>query len=412
MRAALFLSIALAAGMAAAPAAAVAPAPWTTVWLSPTFPLTPNKIPMDMRSYDGQTVRQTLRLGAATGRIRVKLTNELNPAALAFGAVRIARLDAAGAAIPGSERILTFSGREGGLIPPGAPLYSDPVDFPAPALGVVAISVYYPGPATPAAHLSRVEVAPGDQTARPALADARTARAPALASEIDAALGPDPARRVVVAFGDSITEGAGSTPGAFKSWPDQFADRLAGLPEGRHVVVLNAGISGNRLLHDGAGPNALARFDRDALDAPGVTDVILLEGVNDIGWGSEPAHQDEQVGVDALIAADRQLAERAHGRGVRIWAGLLTPYEGAVYYDPAGETKREALNRWIRGGGAFDGVIDFDAAVRDPADPLRYRPADDHGDHLHPSDEGYRVMAQTIDPALFATGAPHPAARP
>jgi lysophospholipase L1-like esterase len=404
MRKPLFLVTALGLGLfATAHAAPAGPdRPWLAAWVSSTVEAIPAKIPTDVRDYVGQTVRQTLRLEAAGSRVRVVLTNELGKEPVHVGDAHFALCDREGTLLPGTDRPLTFSGRKDVVIPPGAPLLSDPVELHVPAFAEAAVSVYYPEAARPAAHLSRVFLSgPGDHAADAAFAGAEAKRGPALASRVEVI--PDAARRVVVAVGDSITEGAGATPNAHMDWPEQFALRLAKSPGGGRWSVVNAGISGGRLLHDGggAGPNTLARYDRDVLDVPGVTDVILLEGINDIGWGTQPQGAGETVSAEDVIAADRQLIARAHARGVKVYGATLLPYEGASYYDLNGEKKREAVNAFIR-SGAFDGVIDFEAVIKDPADPLRYRPAFDHGDHLHPSDAGYSAMADAIPLDLFA----------
>jgi lysophospholipase L1-like esterase len=387
------LSAAVAALTLTAAPAFAADQPWIAAWTSPTFPAIPVKIAKDVRAYVDQTVRQVLRVETDGTRLRVKLTNELGTTEIKVGAVHVALSDAEGVVDPATDRVLTFSGSRDALLRPGAPLYSDPVEMKVPAFTHVAVSIWYPEAATPAAHLSNVLISgPGDVGAQAVMPDARQARAPAIASEIDVQGGH--ARHVLVAVGDSITEGAGSTPGADKGWPEQFAVRLAAEPAGRCWSVVNAGISGNRILHDGAGPNLLARFDRDVLDTPGVADVVLLEGINDIGWGDRP---DNLASADELIAAYKQLILRAHARGLKIYAGTLTPFEGAVYYTASGEAKRRAVNDWIRHSGAFDGVIEFESAVWDPAHPTRYLAAAEHGDHLHPSDEGYRRMAEAVN---------------
>ena len=189
-----------------------------------------------------------------------------------------------------------------------------------------------------------------------------------------------------------------STENGFRSWPDRLAERLAA--NGKWSVV-NVGIGGNRLLRYGAGPNALARFDRDVLSVPGVKTVILLEGINDIGRGFFPANSTEPVTAEALEAADKQIIARAHARGIRVIGATLTPYEGAFYYDPRGEVVREALNRWILTGGAFDGVVDFAAATADPAHPTSFRTGFNLSDHLHPNDDGYQAMGDAIDLKLI-----------
>jgi lysophospholipase L1-like esterase len=242
---------------------------------------------------------------------------------------------------------------------------------------------------------------PGDFTAKADIADALKQPSWYWLAGVDVTAPKE--TRAVVAFGDSITDGARSTVDANRSWPSVLAQRLFA----RHghpprLAVLNAGISGNRILHDVMGSNALARFDRDALLQSGVEDVIVLEGINDIGFSSIPGGADQAVTADDLIAGLRQLVEFAHVRGIRVFGATLLPFEGAPYFSPEGETKRQAVNSWIRTGGAFDGVIDFDAAVRDPNHPTKVLPAYDSGDHLHPSDAGYQAMANAVDLSLFS----------
>ena len=200
---------------------------------------------------------------------------------------------------------------------------------------------------------------------------------------------------MLVAFGDSITDGTQSGLDVNRRWPDLLGARLAGA--GTRLSIVNGGIGGGRVLEDGVGPNALARFDRDVLAQPGVRYVTVLEGINDIGvGGAKPSPS-----VAELIAGHRQMIDRAHARGLRIYGATLLPFEGAAYYTAEGEAKRQALNDWIRKSGAYDAVIDFDAAVRDPAHPSRSQPKYDSGDHLHPSPAGYEAMANSIDPGLF-----------
>jgi lysophospholipase L1-like esterase len=202
-------------------------------------------------------------------------------------------------------------------------------------------------------------------------------------------------------LGDSITDGALSTADKDRSWPSFLARRLAAAG-GVNIAVLNQGISGNRLLRDGAGVNALARFDRDVLAQPGVKWLMVLEGINDIGIGNRAnAAASDAAGADDLIAALKQLIERAHEHGIQAIGGTLTPYEGAAYYSEAGEQIRTAVNQWIRSSGAFDAVVDFDAATRNPEHLRSFREGFNDGDHLHPNDAGYEAMADAIDLALF-----------
>lgn len=345
-----------------------------------------------------QTVRQVLRVAAASGRVHVRLTNELATAPLRIGAATFAQLDASGKAIPATIRPLTFDGAPGAVIPAGAPLLADALAMQVVPGTDYAVSVYFPETSMPPAHAQMADVAPGDQTGRAALSDSVHKRVPAIVSRIDVAARPD--ARVLLTFGDSITEGAASTPGAYKSWPDQLARLLAGTGGGRCWSVVNAGISGNRLLHDGRGPNALARFDRDVLSVPGLRTLVLLEGINDIGASAQAEHSDQAVSAEAIIRAYREIVARAHARDIHVIGGTLLPFEGAVYFTAEGEAKRQAVNAWIRSPGAFDAVIDFDAAMRDPANPSHMTPAADSTDNLHPRDAGYAIMAKAAAATL------------
>jgi lysophospholipase L1-like esterase len=263
-----------------------------------------------------------------------------------------------------------------------------------------AISVYYPQTSTPPAHAQMAYVAPGDQTGNRVLRGAVRKRVPAIVARIDVAARPG--ARTLVAFGDSITEGAASTPEAYMSWPDQLSRLLAGTRGGRCWSIVNAGISGNRLLHDGRGPNALARFDRDVLSVPGVRTLVLLEGINDIGASAQPEHRDQAVTADAIIGAYREMIARARARGIHVLGGTLLPFDGAAYYTAEGEAKRQTVNAWIRTSGEFDGVIDFDSAMRDPAHPSHLTPAAGSTDSLHPHDAGYAIMARAAAAKLSA----------
>jgi lysophospholipase L1-like esterase len=236
----------------------------------------------------------------------------------------------------------------------------------------------------------------GDYTSAPGLPDAKLARVTAIVTEID--VNADAPTNVIVTLGDSITEGALSTANAFRGWPDRLAERL--VTARKNWAVFNAGIGGNRLLRYGAGPSALARMDRDVFSVPGVKAIILLEGINDIGRGFAPSGQIDPVTPEALEAADKQVIARAHQKGIKVYGGLLTPYQGAGYASPAGEQAREALNNWIRTSGAFDGVVDFATPVADPANLLTFNPNYNDRDHLHPNDSGYQIMANAIDLAM------------
>jgi lysophospholipase L1-like esterase len=414
----LFLALTLAAALLASPAQAQPDGRWVGVWGFPpvgaappplvppapaqpaaTAPATPLPAPTPLTAYADVTLRHVVQISSAGSQVRVRLSNEFGLADVHIGAARIGLAGANGALIPGSDRVLTFAGAPSVTIPSGAPMLSDPVDLTVAALDQVAISLYLPEETRAPNHrIQQFVSAPGDHTGAAAMPDARILRVGALASRVEVV--PTLARGVIVAFGDSITEG-GYTETSFDAWPKRLAERLAASREGRRFAVVNAGISGNRMLHNGTGANALARFDRDVLAVPGVTHVIVLEGINDIGRRVQMGNDTEAVTTEQLIAAHRQLIDRAHANGLTIFGATLLPFEGAFYYDAAGDAQRQALNQWIRTSGAYDGVIDFDAATRDPANPLRMRTDVDRGDHLHPGPVGYAVMGDAIDLRLF-----------
>jgi lysophospholipase L1-like esterase len=403
MRAAVCAAAALAMGMAASAMAADAPAGgWVAAWYSPPFPTTAVWGCNQVRTFSHETVRQVVRLEAAGNRVRIRLTNELGLGPLQFGDVHVALSSPNGVTEPGTDRAVTFGGKPGATIATGQALVSDPIDLEVHRFQQLAISVYYPSGAAPAGHLANLEISPpGDHAAESVWPQGDRAQSPGLASGVDVEMAA-PAK-VLVAFGDSITEGACATEGAHRDYPEQLSVLLAAERSAdRSWVVINSGISGNRLLHDGAGQKALARFDRDALDIPGVRAILLLEGINDIGWAFDPRGNGGPLTAADIIAAYRDLIQRAHARGLKIFLGTLTPFEGATYSRPAGEKVREEVNAWIRKGQGFDGVVDFDEALRDPSSPLHYLGADQCGDDLHPNDAGYQVMAETVLQRLFA----------
>ena len=361
------------------------------------------------------TLRQVVRLSGGGRQVRIRVTNEFGTTPLAIGAAHVAIAAAGGAIQPGSDRVLTFSGRPTAVIPAGAPLLSDPVDLQVAPLTKLTISLYLPGRVESCTcHGTAVEtgwIIPGDASAA-ATPPANAAPLPvrALISAVEVA--SDARAETIVAFGDSITDGVGATPGADRRWPDQFAERLI-KRGGPSVYVSNQGISGNRVLNDGFGAAALSRFDRDVLATPGLAYVIVFEGINDIGISFAPrndtgplagfmnAFGGAPVSADDIIAGYRQLIARAHARGVKIYAATITPYEGAGTDSPPGEAARQAVNAWIRTSGAFDAVLDFDAVWRDPAHPGQIREGLHAGDHLHGNDAGYKALADSIDLGLF-----------
>jgi lysophospholipase L1-like esterase len=310
---------------------------------------------------------------------------------------------------PGTDRPLAFNGNRSVTIPPGQTAASDPAALGLPALSDLAVSLYFPEPTGPSTYhplaLCANYVAPGDVVGAVKFPTGQTRNHWPYLTDVEVrAPGHEAA---IVAFGDSITDGFRSTPGANRRWPNLLAEKLA--RAGTNMAVVDEGISGNGLLHEIAGPAGLSRFERDVLDKAGVKYVIVLLGINDIGLSQTPARA---VTADEIIAGYRQLIARAHDRGLKIFGGTMTPIGGSGYDPPPDEATspreimREAVNRFIRTGGAYDGVIDFDAAVRDPGRPVRFLPAYDSGDHLHPGDAGYQAMAEAIDLSLFHASRP------
>lgn len=397
------------ASIAGAFAKPAMPGSWLGSWASSQqIPEPANALPpVALRD---ATLRQIVHLTVGGKELRVRLSNAFGTAPLTILAVHIARpvsretgsIDAA------SDRALTFGGSASVTIPARAEYYSDPVAFDAPALSDVAITLYLEvPPQRQTSHPGSRETAflvHGDHIADAALTGATTVAHWYFVSGVD--VRERDAGAAIVALGDSITDGHATPDNSNTRWPDDLARRLESTPATRDLSVLNVGTGGNRLLLDGLGPNALARFDRDVLAQTGVRYLIVLEGVNDLGTATRLAPisaAQHTVLVHQMIGAYEQIILRAHAHGIMVIGGTITPYMGSDYYHPgaASEADREAVNAWIRQPGHFDAVVDFDRVVRDPKHPDRLLPAYDSGDHLHPSPAGYRAMAAAIPLALF-----------
>jgi lysophospholipase L1-like esterase len=333
-------------------------------------------------------------------RIRVQFSNAFGTAPLELGAAHVALHGQGAGIVEGTDRSLTFSGASSTTIPVGAVTLSDPVDLVVAPLKELAVSVFVPKEVTlPSWHLLALQTTyisgEGDFTGAATFSESRTRLASYWLSEIDVAA-PEHAAAVVT-LGDSITDGDNSTPGANRSWPSLLAERLIANRSTENVGVANMGISGNRVLTDGAGINVLARFDRDVLSVAGVRWVVITEGINDIGGIARGT----PVTAEALIGALKQMIARAHTHDVKVIGGTLTPFEGANAFTEAGEAIRVSMNAFIRTSKDLDGFVDFEAATRDAGNPRVFRLGFNNGDHLHPNDAGYRAMADAVNLSLF-----------
>jgi lysophospholipase L1-like esterase len=382
---------------------------WLGSWAaSQQIPEPQNALPA--QALRDATLRQIVHLTVGGRALRLRLSNAFGTAPLTILAVHLAMplSRATGRIDPASDKTLTFAGSRSVSIPAGADYYSDPVAFDAPPLSDVAITLYLPvPPSRQTSHPGSRETSflvHGDHVADATLPGATLVDHWFFISGIDVRQSAPGA--AIVTLGDSITDGHATADNSDTRWPDDLARRLQSSPATRRVSVLNVGTGGNRLLLDGLGPNALARFDRDVLAQTGVRYLIVLEGVNDLGSATRlapiSAAQHRQL-VERIIGAYEQIILRAHAHGLTVIGGTITPYMGSDYYHPssASEADRQAINAWIRQRGHFDAVIDFDRALRDPKHPDRLLPTYDSGDHLHPSAAGYRAMAAAIPLSLF-----------
>jgi lysophospholipase L1-like esterase len=402
----------LAVTMAATPLSAAAQwsqdfwiATWATAVVGrPQSPPPQPPRPASWLHVTNQTLRQVVHTSMGGSSARIVVSNAFGTAPVTIGAAAFAERQRGPAIVPGTARPVLFAGKPSATIAPGAVIVSDPTDFIVPSLGDVAIDLYLPGTTDTTSPLTMHGGAlqtsylspPGNVAGHASFEPAATTPSWFLLTRLEVMGTPGSA--TVAALGDSITDGTASTRDANRRWPDRLATRLTAWNS--RLGVANLGIEGNRVLQDGSylwGVNVQARFDRDVLPLPNVQHLILLAGINDIGLARAGA----MPSADDICAGYRQIITRAHSRGIRVYGATLTPFEGALYFTPAGEATRQAVNDWIRGSGLYDGVIDFDAVTRDPANPSRFLPAYDSGDHLHPSDAGYTAMGNAIPLELF-----------
>ncbi|HTM38531.1 MAG TPA: GDSL-type esterase/lipase family protein [Terriglobales bacterium] len=396
---------------AVAPGKAHAQTHWVGSWAASQQLAEPqNSLPAnDLRD---ATLRQIVHLSIGGPTLRVKISNRYGAAPLHFTGVHIARPESSVSAkiVSGTDKALSFSGVPDVIVPAGADYISDPVAFPVTPLSDLAITLHIDAPpAQQTGHPgSRATsyVVHGDRLSALDLADAKKFEHWYFIAGVD--LSATSQASAVVTLGDSITDGHGATTNGNDRWPDVLAKRLQAQADTRNVAVLNHGIGGNRLLLDGLGPNALARFDHDVLAQAGVRYAIVLEGVNDLGMLTKDgpvSRAEQQQEVHRVTDAYAQIVTRAHAHGIRVFAATITPFVGSAFYHPGPDTEadRQEVNEWIRTPGHFDAVIDFDQLVRDPAHPDRLLPKYDSGDHLHPSPEGYAAMAEAIPLSLFVS---------
>jgi lysophospholipase L1-like esterase len=387
------------------------PQRWVTTWT------TANAASDRPTEFSNQTIREVVHTTIGGSAIRLRLSNTFGLRAIRFDAVFVGLQKEGATLVPGSNHQVTFGDSPSIAIPEGAEVLSDPVSLSAGPQQNLAISLFTAGETTPATvHGSAFQTnyisgagnfAAGENANAFATATgAKTTGSWYFLSAVEV-LAPASVKGAVVALGDSITDGASSRPDQNERWTDVLARRL--LANHADLAVLNAGIGGNRVLTSSPcwGQNALARLGRDVLAQAGIQAVIVFEGTNDIGQPDTPAASSNpclsrtQVTADEIIAGYKQIITRTHARGLKIFGATILPYQGFSAWTATGEAKRIAVNQWIRTSGAFDGVVDFDSALRDPAVPTRLAPQYDSGDHLHPGTAGHETMGNAVDLALF-----------
>lgn len=399
-----------AAAGASVASASPADSGWDATWAaSPMAPtsLLPN---LAVAGFNDQTVRNVIFTSVGGSELRVRLSNTFGTSALHVGGVSVGIVLTGAQLVPGTTHTVTFGGHSSVTLPAGAEAFSDPLSMTVSPLEVLAVSLYLPVATGPATYHSGAQqtnyVASGDHTGDVSPA-AYTTKATSWYFLDGVDVRNAHSQGSVVAFGDSITDGAASQVGANDRWPNFLARRLDAKFGAEAPSVVDEGIGGNRVLTDSAcfGVSALARFNRDVLSQTAVRDVILLEGINDIGFSQGPNAgcfaPNTNVSATQIINGYEQIIGQAHTHGLKIFGATLTSFEGAFYWSSAAEAKREAVNNWIRTSDAFDGVIDFAKAAQDAQDPLYFNPAYNSGDNLHPNDAGYEAMANAIDLALL-----------
>lgn len=391
-------------------AACVQP-PWFATWYAApqNYNILYPGVTVPPLAISNQSIRQIVHTSHGGSLIRVKLSNFFGTTPVTFAEARIARSTGSGGIDPATDHTLRFGGNSTVTLAPGEERWSDPVYLQVPTQSDLAISLYVPlNTPVVTTHTIGMQtnyLSPGNQASAAVMGNATATTMYFWLSEVDASTADESGSvtdqaahpyKVVVAFGDSITDGYGSTPNANHRWPNLLDNRVQAAAEdlGRASVV-NAAIAGNRWIYDGVGPAGVTRFAHDVAGVSGATHVMILLGINDIGIGELIPQQN--VSADQIIAAMQATIAQAKANGIKIYLGTITPYNGASYYDAAGEMKREAVNAFVRSANGADGVLDFDQIVRDPSNPTALLPAYDSGDHLHPNDVGYQAMANSID---------------
>jgi lysophospholipase L1-like esterase len=364
--------------------------------------------PAEGAAFGNHTLRMIPRVSLGGNRLRVRISNACGIRSLAVGAAWVGLRGTGPALVPGSNRQLTFGGETGATIAAGALVVSDPVELAVAPLADLAVSLHLPedlpasfGITGRYARQTNYVSPPGNFAAEEVMPVGRLTDDWYFVCGVDVAA--PPGTGAIVAVGDSLTDANISTHDGHHSWPAQLARRLIARPRGRPMAVMNQGLGGNRILHDIRGESGLRRFDRDVLAQPGVTHAVIMLGTNDLR--NRPGKREEEVTAPQMIAGLKQLAVRGQASGIKVIGGTLTPFENETFlpgaWNPQREAVRQAVNDWLRKTDAFHAVVDFDRALRDPDHPTRMLPIHDCGDHLHPSDHGYRAMGDAIDLSLF-----------